>query len=95
MMEEKELVARSAAFEISKRIRPVPQSIRVHVSGNTIRSDQEVPLSLGHQGGNNLSVGQMKIRNVMVELEAEIVDSLERASERLRDIALESWGGKE
>jgi hypothetical protein len=43
---------------------------------------------------DNLTPGQLKIRSVMVELEREIMDSLSRASEKLRNVALQPWTGE-
>jgi len=94
VIDEKELVARADALELSRKIRPQPQSVKVYVACGTALADREVPLTLAYQGGTQLTPGQLKIRNVMVELEREVMDSLNRASEKLRNVALQPWVGE-
>jgi len=95
MMDEKELVARAEALGLSQRIRPQPQQIKVHITPDgSLRSDLEVPITLAYQGGTQLTQGQLKIRSVMVELEQDITKALIKASEKLRNIALQPWAGE-
>jgi hypothetical protein len=91
MIDEKELVARAEALDLSQKIRPQPQSVKVYVTCATALVDREVPLTLAYQGGTQLTPGQLKIRNVVMELEREIMDSLNRASHKLRNVALQPW----